>query len=76
MGSPGLAHAPGELRTTSAGIPATKVVGYGDTHSRTLASCVAASPDTVCRETAARQPTRNPLASSTVMGHTLVSPGV
>ena len=39
-----------------------------ETHSRVLASCAASSPDTACRETVARQPTREPLASSTVMG--------
>jgi hypothetical protein len=68
MGSPGPAHARGELRTMSAGFPATRVVGCGETHSRVLASCAASSPDTVSRETVARQPTREPLASSTVMG--------
>ena len=68
MGSPGPAHARGELRTISAGFPATRVVGCGETHSRVLASCAASSPDTACRETVARQPTREPLASSTVMG--------
>jgi hypothetical protein len=30
-GSPGPAHARGELRTVSAGFPATKVVGCGET---------------------------------------------
>jgi hypothetical protein len=68
MGSPGPAHARGELRTMSAGFPATRVVGCGETHSRVLASCAASSPDTVCRETVVRQPTREPLASLTVMG--------
>jgi hypothetical protein len=51
MGSAGLAHAAGELRTMSAGFPATRVVGCGVTHSRVLASCAASSPDSVCRET-------------------------
>src|ERR1700734_761745 len=60
-------RAHGELRTTSAGFPATRVVGCGETHSRVLAICAASSPDTVCRETVARQPTREPLASLTVM---------
>jgi hypothetical protein len=32
-----------------------------------LASCAASSPDTVCRETADRQPTRELLVSLTVM---------
>jgi hypothetical protein len=67
MGSSGPAHARGELRTTSAGFPATKVVGCGETHSPVLASCAASSPDTVSKETVARQPTREPLASLTVM---------
>ena len=70
MGSSGPAHARGELRTTSAGFPATKVVGCGETHSRVLASCAASSPDTASRETVARQPTREPLASLTVMVET------
>jgi hypothetical protein len=70
FGSPGPAHAHGELRTTSAGFPATKVVGCGETHSRVLASCAASSPDTVCRETVDRQPTRDLPASLTVMVET------
>ena len=78
MESPGPAHARGELRTTSAGFPATKVVGCGETHSRVLANRAASSPDTVCRETVARQPTRELLASLTVMvevGVTVGEPG-
>jgi hypothetical protein len=67
MGSSGPAHARGELRTTSGGFPATKVVGYGETHSRVLANGATSGPDTVSGETVARQPAREPLASLAVM---------
>jgi hypothetical protein len=69
MESPGPAHARGELRTP-AGFPATKVVGCGETYSRVLANRAASSPDTVRRETVARQPPRELLASLTMMVET------
>jgi hypothetical protein len=46
------------------------VVGCGETHSRVLASGAASNPDTACRETVYRQPTREFLASLTVMVET------
>jgi hypothetical protein len=51
----------------SAGLPATKVVGCGETNSRVLASCAASSPDTACRETVACRPIRGSLVWSTVV---------